>query len=534
MGFDQDDFDLPSARKGQSGGPGGNPPLRPDHAASGPYTAGGYNQSEPWGQGAGFDPPSTPYGSPISGYAPPPPRGSALPATGGGGKRGRAGALIIGILIALLAASTAGYFLFFKDNNNLSPSNIPGPVALATNTVAPTATLKPGQTPLPTKVPTATAQPTAPPGQPTFTPVPTSTPIPYASSAHVTFTAASKSVSSAKPTLVASTGGGDISASQLGSPVSVAVGDTQTAGIDAPQTDFGSQVTFLINVTNKTGVKQNVPQNIQVTSSTKNSSGVFVACGTQNSGATVTPLANNSTTTQTCYEPVESEPAASYYVTVSGWLYQGNSSAGGNPPIWTVPSTCASDNLSAAETAAHTSLLQKLVSATPGGVTVFDRNQYFYNTGGAACTPAANSQQNNPFQFTVSVAGTANETYFSNGAVTSYEQGQLSAAAAAVPPAGSYQLNAAHNSICPGGYGLSGVSSTSVTITCAATGLAGWNWSGGTSTIANLISGESKSAAISSLNAVQGVKSGSATISLTGGSYLPQSASIISFSISTP
>ena len=222
-------------------------------------------------------------------------------------------------------------------------------------------------------------------------------------------------------------------------------------------------------------------------------------------------------------------------ITIGGWFYSssGSSPAGGSPAVWTVPSTCASDNLSVAEAAAQGGLLQKLIAATPVGVTVFDRNQFFFNTGGVSCSPTANAQQNNPFQFTVSVAGTANETYFSNSAVTSFEQGQLSAAAAAVP-AGSYQLNVVHNSICPSGYNLSGASSTSVTIICASTGLADWNWSGGTSTLSNLINGESKNAAMSAINAIQGVKSGSVSISLTEGSYLPQNAPNISFSINTP
>jgi len=544
---DDSNFDLPPARKTPSGdppstpfNPGGSPwsaPLSADHVPpTGPYDP----ASGPWGGGyASGGSPSTPYGAPMPGYAPPPPPGRGQQGmTSPRGRRRRNWTILALASLVFLVAGGAG-ILLTRDGNSTTSSVPNGPVAVATDKPTPTATLKPGQTPLPTKVPTAippppaTAQPTAPPGQPTFTPVPTATPIPYASHATVTFTAASKSITSAKQTLTASTGVGDIAASVAN--VSVAVGDTSTTGFNAPETDFGSQVSFLIKVTNNTGVKQNVPQGINVTSGTKNSSGDFVACSTQNTGSTVTPLAAGANTVQLCVEPQQAEPSATYNITLGGWLYQGTSTAGGSQATWTVPSTCASDNSAAAEAAAQGKLDIELQGALPGNSTRFSIG-HTYDDAHATCTPAANTAKNALFQYSVSVAGTGTETYYSNAAVQAFEVQQLQDAVSGLTPAGSWQILPAHDAICTGGGSHGTGSATSVTITCAASGLAGWKWSSvsAASTISPLIVGETKGAALATVNAVQGVRSGSASIGLTGGSYVPQGASRISYSVITP
>jgi hypothetical protein len=538
MTYNQDnDYDLPPARKGSSGEPPGgglNPgsdpwsaPVPPTHDPDFSY---GYGQPSVPNSDAWFGQPSTPYGAPIPGITPPPPPNRVRrTATGGQNNRRRNIAIIFPVLLVLLAGSAAGY-IFLKNNGPSQGGS--NPVALATNTPTPTPTLLPGQTPLPTRVPTPTPVPTIP-GQP----APTATSIPYASHATVTFTAASKSISSAKPTLMASTSGGDISASTANANVNV--GDTSTAAIDAPQTSTGSQIQFTINVKNIATTTRSAPVGILVTSNTDDGTGTGtkVSCTIITSG-TIDPVTPNNSTQQQCIEPQQFEPAATYNITINNWTYttSGSTPAGGSAPVWTVPTTCASANIGAAHTAAQSKLSTDLSGSTPGGSTVFYKN-YSFNDAGATCTPAAGTAQNSPFTFTVSVAGTGNETYYSNSAVQSFEAQQLQSAANAAAPVGSWQLISSHNSICSGGGGsTSGASATSVTITCAASGVAGWIWSSSSaaSIISPIIVGESKSAATSTVNAVQGVKSGSVSISLTGGTYLPLSTSAIGYTIKTP
>ncbi len=535
MSFDEDrEQYFPAARKGGNsddaglGGYGGiNPsaPLPPDHSPG--YETGSSVPFSPWGNSDNYAP-STPYqAGPVPGYAPPPPVVPRQGLTSPQGRR-RRGVVLLFALAGVLLVGTLSALLLLHNGDNGQNSHGGGPgLAVATDTLVPTATLKPGETPLPTRVPTQVPA-TPVPG------APTATPIPYANSATVSFTAASQKIPNSqvpvRTTLTANTNGGDINATQKN--VSVNVGDTQSPSVQADQTDFGSQDNGSLTIKNNNTITVNTPTGVPLTSQDGT-----VTCTTSFGGTTSPRLAPGATTTVVCTVPsfTNIPTAEAFNTTSGGFLYTGTLPPGGSAPVFTVPSNCASANIGAAHSAAQSSLQGKV--APPSGTTVFNGPNYNFADSGATCTPSAGTQRNNPFTYTASVAGTASITYYNNGDVQAFEAQQLQNAASAAAPAGSYQLLSAHNSICGGGGNISNANSTSVNISCPASGLIGWIWSSGSahSTFDNLITGQPQQTAINTINATtQEVASGSVKISLVGGSFLPQSGSAITYNIKTP
>ncbi len=523
--YDDPNFDLPSARKTPSGDPpsapfipGGNPwsaPLTPDHRPppSAPYDP----SSSQWGGYAAGDPLSTPYNTPLGGNVPPPPPGRAPQGGQAPRKRRRLAAILLSIFFIGLLGTITGYLLTRGTGDSTTATTTTGPVAVATDKPTVTPTLKPGQTPLPTKVPTATPQPTAPPNQPTYTPVPTSTPVPYASRAVVSFKRSTKGVSVGS-TLTAATSGGTVSATQY----TPSVTQVASAAFDANQNP-GQSITFTLTVYNHSTTSSITSSGVQVQSTDG-----LVTCVVQ--GSVTIPKGGNAT--QQCTTPAQHFNAASWDDTtaIKNLEYKGSSPAGGQDPSWNVPADCATNStyLSAAHTAAQAALQTKLNGMVSGQT--FYGPQFSFTDGSATCSPVAGTTESSDFSFTVAINGSAVQTTFNPTQVKSYQQTQLQNAAANVAPAGSYTLIG--SAVC-GTPSVGATTSTSATITCTASGTAGWIWnSSNENTIANLINGESKGSALAALNSVQGIVAGSVSISLTGGSYLPVNASAISFSIS--
>lgn len=525
----QDDFDLPSARKGQSNdppsapfNPGGSPwsaPLSPDHM---PPSAEYDPASGPWGYGGS----GTPYGAPSPGYAPPPPprRGATSPQ----GRRNRG--LLLALLALLVTGTFVGAFLFFTHEGGSTTSSTPntGPVAVATDKPTPTATLKPGQTPLPTKVPTATPQPTAPPGQPTYTPVPTSTPIPYASSASVHFTASTKAAPAISSTVLAATSGGDISAT-VESASSVAGSATES------QDSFPAQpATYALTVQNTA--------NFSLTSSgqTVHSTG-GIACALQ--GSLTVPAHTTSSTKQNCITSPGAQPAnVSFNDSTSNppFVYSGGPfPAGGSDEYYQVPADCATNaqNISDAQAADATKISQALASQTPSNSAApfyTPANTY----SGLTCNPVAGTQTttSTPQTYTVSLTGSGTQTTYVPQQAINVQSTRLQNAVNGLPPTNSWRLISPH--IC-GAPSVQSHTATSATLSCSASGTAQWIWSNSApntnnqlTTLANLINGESKSSAVAALKSVQGIVSSSVSITLTGGSFMPKNPGSITFVVS--
>jgi hypothetical protein len=393
----------------------------------------------------------------------------------------------------------------FRDGNSTSAySSIPG---TGTPGSHPTGLPSHNPTPVPTGPPVVL--PTKVPTQPPPTPVPgmpTPTPIPYARAATITLTHATQSVS-APSTLVAAVSGGDIPAQNY------APSTTQSSGNITSSYMAATYVSFTISVTNHSYV------------SGFNAGGLLIhslnsglACITSPSSF---PVAAQQTRSMTCKLTTAPVPSAGWDDTTHPSLeFKGASPAGGNAAYWYVPATCASDHQTALQSAAQQNLQQQLASEVSG--TPFYGPSYSYSP--ATCSPAANYSFREPFNYSVSLSGSASETTYLPSLAITLQQQRLAAAAQSI---GQY-WDLATSSVCATP-SASAIDSQSATITCPATGVAAFGWTSSyESQVAALLAGETMSAAEQTLAAIPGI-SGTPTISLSGGTLLPNSPSAITF-----
>jgi|GEM_PF-4893239 len=523
MQFDpsnDDQHDFPAAPK-VSSGPGGT--FNADHPYDGdPLSA----PRDDWGHGA--FPPSSPYAGKSGGTPPEPilttgmtpseeffrrnegdsgaslypldPR-AARPARTSPQRR-RAIALISLLLLFVVVVGSVGFILLNSHGATGKQSPNTGPVAVATDaatptfTPLPTETLAPGQTPLPTRIP-ATDVPSGGngggvPGQPT------STPIPYANSATVTITRATQAAHASAPTVQVSTGAG-------GGLGVVHVPSTSDNGTDTGATIYhdGLPFPFLITVYNPSSTNT-----IGSFAGTPIPGSNGVSCTIQSDGG----LTPKQTLTQTCIEPEAHNPASDYSWTnpVNGLQYTGHANAGGTPPYGVVPDNCG-DMTTATNNAKKA--LQNDLNSKMGGSTFFSASPIGLSNAG--CTPSAGSQTAANATYQKTITATGEQSGYSPGGVVSYQHGQVGA-----------DQNWSVTAIADCAPSVQSVASLdSATIACQATGTETYTAAYDKNAMANLIHGEDVGTATAQLKAVQGV--GNASITLSGGSLLPNAANKI-------
>jgi hypothetical protein len=191
-----------------------------------------------------------------------------------------------------------------------------------------------------------------------------------------------------------------------------------------------------------------------------------------------------------------------------------------------VPANCGDP--APADAAATAALKTALPDKTPAGQVVFGAPTITLDRASLTCTPAAGTTRTAPFTYVQRTDGSASQGTYAPNDVTTYQRAQLEAAAKAL--GSQYALR--DTLICPKGPTLASATATKATITCAAYGVAEWQWPADTlRSLAQSLAGKSKEAALQILNATPGIDAGSAVIDLPQGNTLPGNADDITIII---
>jgi|GEM_PF-6029434 len=351
-----------------------------------------------------------------------------------------------------------------------------------------TATPAPDQ-PLPTVIPNTPLPPGAPP-------------VSYADSATVTLTRATQSAQLPPTTVTISNTAGDARLR----PTQVNDSATGTANPPAPYQD-ATAAPVTMTVTNPTNNDhKSIPGIINGTAG--------VSCTLQE---TVTvPAHTLQPQPVNCAEPLQYEPATTYYATLpNGLLYTGSAPAGGSVAGYRVPAGCGDIN-NVLPTAVH-NLLQVFDTALQGAIRYTQQISNFPMT----CIPDAGTTHPQPFGYQQSLTVTGTAVGYRPSDIQSYQQSHVSADAGTVLLSSAGCATPTINSV--------DQTTFSAVITCPATGTEATQLN--LAALANLIVGKDPITATSILSGITGIVSGSVHITLSNHAVLPQNTTKIIFII---
>jgi len=409
--------------------------------------------------------------------------------------------------------------------------------AIVLQQVTPTPTLRPGQptptpvggnhpTATPTPKPTATPKPTVTPS-PTPTQIPTATPIPFGSSATVTFTRKSQSISAASS--VTACDGCGVNAANGTVPSQYVGYSTNTFFVTAGNTRLTTiGLTFSCFSTSRFGC--------QVTAQALQSGSA--SCSTQNQFG----IAANKSRTIACAGASGCDSGCDFSSVIPNYFC--GSPAGdcsvdiastitnASPAVRAMPGGCSGYASGAVKNYTNSQINSYLNShGLPNNLA---GPQISYLNGGSVfCTvvigPCPNPPSVSPSDVSFYDCDAANGwryTYRASDAV-SLQRTRLQNAV----PAGYVILT---ESVCgsPAIVNVN-VNSRRAQLSCAASGTAAFNWTTqNTSALQNNLAGKSKIAALQICNGTSGVVPNSCAITITGGTVMPKTPGTITVSYS--
>ena len=199
--------------------------------------------------------------------------------------------------------------------------------------------------------------------------------------------------------------------------------------------------------------------------------------------------------------------------------------AGYNPAnqTYAVPAGCGDPQ--SAYDAAYKGLKYQLDSKSPGGTVVFYGPGFGFDSGSLTCFPAGGTQSSQPFTYTQQIDGSAFHVYYS---VIDAQLYQIKRMQKVLPPHEILLTTHTCSDLPP----MANQTQASVTITCATTGTAGWDWSADAqSALVQSLVGLSGDAAKTLLVHTPGIVASSVQVTLSNGGRLPQDASAISVQV---
>jgi hypothetical protein len=193
---------------------------------------------------------------------------------------------------------------------------------------------------------------------------------------------------------------------------------------------------------------------------------------------------------------------------------------------YVVPAGCGDPT--PANTAATAALKQALRGKVPTGQVAFGNPAVTLDSASLTCTPTAGTSRTAPFTYTQAIDGSASQSAYAPTDVLTYQLAQLTKAAVAT--GSQYALR--DTLICPTGPQIASATATKATVTCAAYGVAEWQWSADAlQALARSLAGKSQADALQLLDATPGIDAGSAVIRLSHGGTLPTDPSKIALSV---
>ena len=191
--------------------------------------------------------------------------------------------------------------------------------------------------------------------------------------------------------------------------------------------------------------------------------------------------------------------------------------------VYAVPAGCG--DTQPAFDAAYKGLKYQLDSKSPGGTVVFYGPGFGFDSGSLTCFPAGGTQSSQPFTYTEQIDGSAFHVYYAVVDAQLYQINRMKK----VLPAHEILLT---TQTCSGIPPMANQSQTSVTITCATSGTAGWDWSADAQNqLAQSLVGLSADAAKTLLTHTPGIIASSVQVALNGGGRLPQDATAITVQV---
>jgi hypothetical protein len=182
---------------------------------------------------------------------------------------------------------------------------------------------------------------------------------------------------------------------------------------------------------------------------------------------------------------------------------------------YSVPDKCG--DATTVTAAVRTVLQEQLQSQIPTGMVALPA-LYSISMSTLTCTPGSGTKQSTPFTYVQYIDGSASQLAYSLDVVKSYQLDQLNQSAKQL--GSGFTINASQ--LCTVASHPTIVSNTTATLTCAATGIASWNWDASSrEDLARTLAGKTVEDALTLLRANPGIVADSITTTAASGTQLP-------------